>query len=146
MEATFAERQRTMVEGDLPGWNRTNTATAASGGIARRPTGTGNIAHTAILQSLQLLLQQSQTQGPVAPARRVKKPSEQWEGTINLLLRLTGISAEDNLPPFWLAWANCNKKEACTLLQEHLRENARSLGLPEPVPFFPQEAVGTADN
>jgi hypothetical protein len=56
-----------------------------------------------------------------------------WEGTIDLLLRLVGVNAEDDLPLIWQAWANCHKKEARTVLQEHLRDNARNLGLPEPV-------------
>jgi hypothetical protein len=63
----------------------------------------------------------------------MKKPSEHWKGTINLLLLLVGASAEDNLPPTWHAWANCNKKEAPAVLQEHLLESAQNLGLPEPV-------------
>jgi hypothetical protein len=79
------------------------------------------------------LIQQSQTQGTITPAQRTKKPSKHWEGTIDLLLRLVGIGAEDDLPPIWPAWANCNKKEARTVLQERLRDNARILGLPKPV-------------
>ena len=94
-----------------------------------------DLAVAAILQSLLLLLHQSQTQGviPPSPARRIKKPSEHWEGTIDLLLRLVGVTAESDLPPLWHAWSNCNKKEARTVLQAHLRDNARALGLPEPV-------------
>jgi hypothetical protein len=49
------------------------------------------------------------------------------------LLQLTGVSIEDNSPSIWLAWANCNKNEVCTVLQGHLRDNAQNLGLPEPV-------------
>jgi hypothetical protein len=109
MEPTFAEKQRTMVEGDLPNWNRTNTTGGGTPGLpGHQPGGTPGSTATTILQSLQLLIQQSQTQGTITPAR----PSEHWEGTIDLLLRLVGVGAEDNLPPIWLAWANYNKKEA----------------------------------
>jgi hypothetical protein len=82
------------------------------------------------------LLLQAQTQGTiptnVAP-KKVKKPSEHWEGTIDLLLRLVGVTDEIDLPPVWHAWANCNKKEARMVLQEHLRTNSSALNLPEPV-------------
>jgi hypothetical protein len=61
------------------------------------------------------------------PMRRTKKPSEHWEGTIDLLLRLVGVNAEDDLPLVWQTWANCHKKEARAVLQEHLRDNARHL-------------------
>jgi hypothetical protein len=135
MESEFAEKQRVMVERDLPAWNCTNIAPGGSQLPPSQGTGTSNQAQAAILQSLQLLLQQTQTQGviPPSPARRIKKPSEHWEGTIDLLLRLVGVSAESDLPPLWHAWSNCNKKEARTVLQAHLRDNARALGLPEPV-------------
>ena len=88
-----------------------------------------------ILQSLQLLLQQVQKQETLTMARHIKKPSEQWQGTIDLLLRLTGATTiEADLPPIWDAWTNCNKKEeAHTVLQEHLQDNAQTLGLPQPV-------------
>jgi hypothetical protein len=66
-------------------------------------------------------------------ARHIKKPSEQWQGTIDLLLRLTGATIEADLLPIWDAWTNCNKKEAHTVLQEHLQDNAQTLGLPQPV-------------
>jgi hypothetical protein len=134
-DAEFSGKQKTMAERDLPGWNPTNVASQQAGGgpTGPNPPVPGDPAQLVILQSLQLLLQQSQSQGSVPSARRVKKPSEQWEGTIDLLLRLTGVLAEADLPPIWSAWANCNKKEARTVLQEHLRDNARLLGLPEPV-------------
>jgi hypothetical protein len=50
-----------------------------------------------------------------------------------LLLRLTVVATESDLPPIWDAWAICNKKESRIVLQEHLRDNARVLGLPEPI-------------
>jgi hypothetical protein len=126
MEVGLAEKQRVMAERDLPLWNCTNvTAGAPQGGAPQgaTPPGTGrNHAQNAILQSLQVLLQQAQTQGTiptsVAP-KKVKKPSKHWEGTINLLLRLVGVNDEADLPPVWHAWANCNKKEARMVLQEH---------------------------
>jgi hypothetical protein len=133
MEAEFARKQRAMAERDLPAWNRTNLAPGGGTGTAQS-TGTSNPAQAAILQSLQALLLQAQNQGTVPRApRRVKKPSEQWEGTIDLLLHLVGVTAEIDLPPIWHAWSNCNKKESRTILQEHLRDNAQALGLPEPV-------------
>jgi hypothetical protein len=136
-DAEFSRKQKAMAERDLPGWNSTNVASQQGGGNQNQyqgySNGQGNPAQTVILQSLQLLLQQSQTQGTITSARRIKKPSERWEGTIDLLMRLTGVATESDLPPIWDAWANCNKKEARTVLQEHLRDNARILGLPEPV-------------
>jgi hypothetical protein len=136
MDADFAAKQKIIVIADLPGWNVTNVSGAAAPGQPGQQSGglSGGTGTTqTILQSLQLLIQQSQSQGTIQPTRRVKKPSEHWEGTIDLLLRLVGVNAEDELPAIWQAWANCHKKEARTVLQEHLRDNARSLGLPEPV-------------
>jgi hypothetical protein len=46
-------------------------------------------------------------------------------------LRLVGVTMEADLRPIWQAWANCNKKEARTILPEHLRDNVWNLGLPE---------------
>jgi hypothetical protein len=56
-----------------------------------------------ILESLQLLIQQSQTQRTIMPACPTKKPSEHWEGMIDLLLCLVGVNTEDDLPPIWQA-------------------------------------------
>jgi hypothetical protein len=136
MEPEFAAKQKTIVLGDLPGWNITNVSGNSTQGQPGQPVGgLGGITGrtNTILQSLQLLTQQSQSQGATQPARHIKKLSEHWEGTINLLLCLVGVNAEDDLPLIWQAWANCHKKEAHTLLQEHLRDNAHNLGLPEPV-------------
>jgi hypothetical protein len=132
MDSEFAEKQRVMAGRDLPAWSLAN---AAAGSNTAPPAHHGNPAQAAILQSLQILLLQVQTtQGTVAaPAHCTKKPSEHWEGTIDLLLRLVGVTAESDLPPLWHAWSNCNKKESRTVLQEHLCDNARALGLPEPV-------------
>jgi hypothetical protein len=116
MEAKFARKQRAMAERDLSAWNRTNLA---PGGGTAQSTGTSNQAQAPILQSLQAMLLQAQNQGTVLQvARRVKKPSKQWEGTIGLLLCLVGVTAEIDLPPLWHAWSNCNKKESRTILQE----------------------------
>jgi hypothetical protein len=136
MDLAFAAKQKIIALGDLPGWSLTNVTGNGTPGQPGPPVGglggsTG--ATNTILHSLQLLIQQSQSQGAVQPARRIKKPSEHWEGTIDLLLRLVGINAEDDLPLIWQAWANCHKKEASTILQEHLWDNAHNLGLPEPI-------------
>jgi hypothetical protein len=136
MEAGLAVKQRIMAERDLPLWNRTDSTAGVSQGGTLTPGTGGSQAQNAILQSLQVLLLQAQTQGTIPPSvapKRVKKPSEHWEGTIDLLLRLAGVDAEADLPPVWGAWANCNKKEARMVLQEHLRTNASALNLPEPV-------------
>jgi hypothetical protein len=103
MEPTFAEKQRSMVERDLPGWNRTNAAGGGAHAGQPGPQLGGNLGSTTntILESLQLLIQQSQTQGTIPLARRIKKPSKYWEGTIDLLLRLVGVSSENDLPPIW---------------------------------------------
>jgi hypothetical protein len=88
MEAGFVEKQQVMAERDLPMWNRTNVM---GGTLLGSTPGTGpstSQAQNAILQSLQVLLQQAQTQGiiPNVTPQRVNKPSEHWEGTIDLLL------------------------------------------------------------
>jgi hypothetical protein len=114
----FAGKQKAVAERDLPGWNPTNMAGNQAGGGLPLYHVHGNPAQAVILQSL--LLQQVQSQGTTTPTRHVKKPSEQWEATIDLLLQLMGITREADSPPIWDAWANCNKKEAHAILQEHL--------------------------
>jgi hypothetical protein len=101
-DAKFASKQKAMAERDLPGRNPTNVIRQpAGGGQPPYLGGHGNQARMVILQSLQLLLQQMQTQGAIIMTRCVKKPSEQWEGTIDLLLRLTGVTMEADLPSIW---------------------------------------------
>jgi hypothetical protein len=91
MDSEFAEKQRVMAERDLPAWNRANATTGSNAAPSSTLQGPGgdssNQARAAILQSLQLLLQQAQTtQGTISnPARRTKKPSKHWEGTIDVL-------------------------------------------------------------
>ena len=62
-----------------------------------------------------------------------KLPSEQWKGTIDLLLKLTQVRTETDLPELWHKWVNSNKKEFRAILQESFKATALSLGLPEPV-------------
>jgi hypothetical protein len=98
MEPAFATKQKTIVAGDLPGWNCTNAAGGGTPGQPQQPLGgLGGGTTNTVLQSLQLLIQQSQMQGNLMPMRCIKKPSKHWEGTIDLLLHLVGINAEDNL-------------------------------------------------
>jgi hypothetical protein len=85
MELEFAEKQKILVVDDLPGWSQSHTSGNSAPG---QPGGTAGSTTNAILQSLQLLLQQSQTQGTIAPARRIKKPSKHWEGTICTMLKV----------------------------------------------------------
>jgi hypothetical protein len=91
----------------------------ATGGLVGGTTNT----NLQSLQSLQLLIQQSQTQGTIMPLSCIKISNKHWEGTTGLLLCLVGVNAEDGLPLIWQAWANCHKKEEHTMLQEHLRDN-----------------------
>jgi hypothetical protein len=76
---------------DLPAWNCTIIMGGGpfAGNLQVTNQGTGNSAnpvHNAIQQSLQVLLQQAQIQDTVPnnSTRHIKKPSDQWEGTIDL--------------------------------------------------------------
>ena len=72
-------------------------------------------------------------QGTGISAETEKLPSTLFKGTINLLLRLTNKTEERELPEIYHRWANSNKNEFRTVLQEVFDQNALLLGLPEPV-------------
>ena len=121
----LADRLQRLVRSDLPAWQLTGL---------RAPLNVPAPPSTQQQQLEQLLLTQLlKQQGAGISAETEKLPSTLFKGTINLLLRLTNKADEKDLPEIYHRWANSNKKEFRTVLQEVFDQNAILLGLPEPV-------------
>ncbi len=121
----LADKLQRLVKSDLPAWQLDNIRTPAT-----QPAPANPQQH----QLEQLLLTQSlKQQGAGISAETEKLPSTLFKGTINLLLRLTNKAEEKDLPEIYHRWANSNKREFRTVLQEVFDQNAMLLGLPEPV-------------
>ena len=121
----LADKLQRLVKSDLPAWQLDNIRTPAT-----QPAPANPQQH----QLEQLLLTQLlKQQGAGISAETEKLPSTLFKGTINLLLRLTNKAEEKDLPEIYHRWANSNKREFRTVLQEVFDQNAMLLGLPEPV-------------
>ena len=121
----LADKLQRLVKSDLPAWQLDNIRTPATEPAPANPQ-----QH----QLEQLLLTQLlKQQGAGISAETEKLPSTLFKGTINLLLRLTNKTEEKDLPEIYHRWANSNKREFRTVLQEVFDQNAMLLGLPEPV-------------
>ena len=121
----LANKLQRLVRADLPAWQK------------EAPMPQGAIKPAASKQQTQLeqllLAQLLKQQGAGINEDTDKPPSAHFKGTINLLLRLTNRTEEKDLPEIYHPWANSNKKECRTILQEVFNQNAVRLGLPEPV-------------
>ena len=124
MEPQLLQEQLKVTKTDLPAWNNTG-----------RTTGTGRQEADDTVEKLVDILHKRGPSGislPV-PAKKDQKPSDHWQGTINLLLRIVQVGSEADLPDVWSAWARANKKEHWNVLQEKLQETSVLLGYPQPV-------------
>ena len=121
----LADRLQRLVRSDLPAWQLD---------VFRTPRNVPSPQNSQQQQLEQLLLTQLlKQQGAGISAETEKLPSTLFKGTINLLLRLTNKTEERELPEIYHRWANSNKNEFRTVLQEVFDQNALLLGLPEPV-------------
>ena len=121
----LADKLQRLVRSDLPAWQLDNLRTLTN--APAQPS-------TPQQQWEQLLLTHLlKQQGAGISGETEKSPSTLFKGTINLLLRLTNKTEEKELPEIYHRWANSNKKEFRTVLQEVFDQNALLLGLPEPI-------------
>lgn len=128
----LTKRLLSLVRNDLPDWHAPPPRAETP---AQLP---GESSATQAMIELLTQLLANQQQEPLAPnktpaALSCRKPSEFWKSTWDILLLITQVVAEEDLPAIWRDLAACDKRERRLVLHNAFSKTATALNLTQPV-------------